>query len=1100
MLEMIYSREREACDAVLLERIKRDVSEGKKITLLVPEQQVYNAELTLSYNNVVSPDLEVVGFRRLCQLIFRRFGGLSYNNITDGARLILMWRTLSEISPMLSEYSSVSLDDIEMIKSLNASVGELNLYAATPRELEKLAEKLGKDNERLARKLSDLALISAANSALLKNNYNDPAEDTKRAAETLNENDYFGGRNVYISHFVSFTLYEKQILENILEKADSTTVFIGMEKGEKRDFFDALKKTEALFLKYAAEKSLKIKRLDIAGENTERAEDISYFAENIFDFSCEKYEKESNNIKIFECDSPEDEARLIASDIAKKIRNENVRYRDFAVVVRNADDYEGIIDKALSEFSLPSFISARTDVKMRPAIRFVLLALKIRAHGWQREDVVSYMRCAFADLTEDDCDLLEEYSATWKISGKRWYDSYGWTMNPRGFGKEFLPEDIEKLEKLNGLRSKLVSPLVKFFETFEKAPTVRSVSASLYNFLTETKMREKLEYYAADLRDRGYISLSDENVQIWNTLVESLDSLVTVAGEMSCNVLSYMKLLSTSLEMSDIGKIPSRIDEIIISEAPTFRLASVKYVYIMGMNEGTFPKAPSEDKILGDSDRRVLLANGLELSPESSEGALDEMFYFYLAASAAEKKLTLTYNKNQNISNFALSLMGLMDISKAEKMSDIPESEFVWSDISSLAYAVSLMEKDMELSENIRNFLKERGNIGTFTENDLISGEYRYSGEKELYGKNMVLSQSRLESYAKCPFAYFCKYVLSLAEAPSGEATSADIGNFVHSFLEDYVEKAFYGGELLSEDERKELFASSIAFAKGKLGNEAQDARVKGLLSRIENTLSLVAKSLFDEFAASEFTPELFEAKIGKDGIKPLEIALPDGGKLSLSGIIDRVDKYEKDGEIYLRVVDYKTGKKVFSRADLQNGINMQMLLYLASLCANTGENRLSPAGVLYFSTKMPSPGVVNYGYADEDEATANALKSMKRVGLLTSNRDVLDAMEKIEPTQSGLYIPIKVNKNGSLSFDSSKILVSDFGELFDTVSSKAAELASGIREGRADATPLKTNNMDGCEYCAMYPVCRRRAYCEEHSDLYHSVPDGEDSYEGGRE
>ena len=156
MLEILYSREKENCDKELLSRIKKDVSEGKRITLLVPEQQVYNAEAMLGYNNIMSPELEVVGFRRLCESVFRRFGGLSYNNITDGARLILMWRTIAEISPMLKEYSNVALDDIDMIKSLVASVGELSLYGIYPKNLEILAEKLKNRDIRMAGRIGRL--------------------------------------------------------------------------------------------------------------------------------------------------------------------------------------------------------------------------------------------------------------------------------------------------------------------------------------------------------------------------------------------------------------------------------------------------------------------------------------------------------------------------------------------------------------------------------------------------------------------------------------------------------------------------------------------------------------------------------------------------------------------------------------------------------------------------------------------------------------------------------------------------------------------------------------------------------------------------------
>ena len=54
-----------------------------------------------------------------------------------------------------------------------------------------------------------------------------------------------------------------------------------------------------------------------------------------------------------------------------------------------------------------------------------------------------------------------------------------------------------------------------------------------------------------------------------------------------------------------------------------------------------------------------------------------------------------------------------------------------------------------------------------------------------------------------------------------------------------------------------------------------------------------------------------------------------DGVKLTLSGKIDRLDGFIQDGTLYVKVADYKTGKKTFHLSDLLYGINMQMFVYL---------------------------------------------------------------------------------------------------------------------------------------------------------------------------
>ena len=98
-----------------------------------------------------------------------------------------------------------------------------------------------------------------------------------------------------------------------------------------------------------------------------------------------------------------------------------------------------------------------------------------------------------------------------------------------------------------------------------------------------------------------------------------------------------------------------------------------------------------------------------------------------------------------------------------------------------------------------------------------------------------------------------------------------------------------------------------------------------------------------------------FELRIDKDGlVAPYSLPLPDGGTLQIKGSIDRVDRMERDGKGYLRVVDYKSGGKEFLLSDVLNGLNMQMLIYLMCLWQNGAQRygEVVPAGILYMPVK----------------------------------------------------------------------------------------------------------------------------------------------------
>ncbi len=1086
MLEILYSKEKETLDRELIGRISRDVESGKKVTLLVPEQQVYGAETALSYAGVMSPELEVVGFRRLCESIFRRFGGLAYNDISDGARIVLMWRTLASLSPSLKEYGNIELDDMDMIKSLLASVGELSLYGVTPKQLEDAANNLKSKNERLYRKLSDLSLISAANSVLLERDYNDPAEDTKRAYEILEEHDYFGDRCVYIAHFVSFTVYEKKVIENIVRNAESVSAFFGMDRGDSRAIFDTVRETRDLFLTSAAKHSVAVMQTQIESES-DKAPEIVHFAENIWKNGAEKYDGECSAIRVAKASSPREEARFVASEIARKVRKTGARYRDFAVVLRNTADYEGIIDEALADANIPYFISSKTDIKKKAPIKMILQALKIKAHSWRTEDVISYLRCGYTTLSDDALDRLEQYASLWKISGKRWYDEYEWAMHPRGFGEMMLESDEKLVSELNSYRREVTAPLCKLFECFTKDAKLEKISVALYRFLEDISLCDRLKLDAASLRDRGEVTEADETVQIWNFLIDSLDSLVRVAGDMKCTPAAYAKLLSASLETSSIGTIPSGIDEVNICEAPSLRGAGEKYVYVIGLCEGVFPTVASEDRVLGDLDRKALTREGITLSPASTDSIRDEMFYFYLALCSATRELTLTYHTEKNVSSFIYSLTSLYEKIPEITVSEIPLRDLVWSDMAALKYAVKLGEDNAELSGAIKKYLKERGNIGFFAETDLMQENYEYTGDKKLFGDYMQMSSSKMEQYALCPFAYFCKYVMKIAEPPSAEASSRTSGNFIHSFLERFVPKAFKDNSGLSLDELKVLADETLTECEKDLGDVLNDPKTALVLRGIRNNVYLIVESLASEFEATRFTPEFFELSIGKDGVNPPKFPLSDGSTVSLSGKVDRVDAFRDGDDVYLRVIDYKTGSKTFDRSDIEHGLNMQMLLYLESICgASDGEffkklgiadgKQPLPAGVLYFSTKMPASVVVN-GDETKNAEYENYVRKLRRIGLVADDDVVISAMDK---TGEGIYSPIKLKKDGDVDAHTRKNLVDSFDSIFADINGKIVSISEDIRSGKACATPLKIKNHDACEYCAMSPICRRKAYCDD--------------------
>ncbi|MBQ9115738.1 MAG: hypothetical protein IJY04_01820 [Clostridia bacterium] len=90
--------------------ILRSLRSGKRAFLIVPEQEVMVAERRVAEAaaHAVPPvsceELNVLSFRRLANLLFRAYGGISYFSPTDGAKSVIMWQVTEELNPILRAY------------------------------------------------------------------------------------------------------------------------------------------------------------------------------------------------------------------------------------------------------------------------------------------------------------------------------------------------------------------------------------------------------------------------------------------------------------------------------------------------------------------------------------------------------------------------------------------------------------------------------------------------------------------------------------------------------------------------------------------------------------------------------------------------------------------------------------------------------------------------------------------------------------------------------------------------------------------------------------------------------------------------------------
>jgi ATP-dependent helicase/nuclease subunit B len=428
----------------------------------------------------------------------------------------------------------------------------------------------------------------------------------------------------------------------------------------------------------------------------------------------------------------------------------------------------------------------------------------------------------------------------------------------------------------------------------------------------------------------------------------------------------------------------------------------------------------------GCSERAALAGAGCEMPPDPPARIEREVYNLYTACTLPFEKLILTFPAAQNPKDDGRAEI----IDKLSCMFGFPVSPVP---------PPSVPHRELPVSR------------------DPLSPESALA----LYGQTLSLSASRVETFSLCPFSYFCKYGLKAERRPEAGFSPLDVGRELHIILERCVKYAMERGGFTAIP-RDEFVYYAGTESRARLdtlirrGN-TETARLLAQGTRIVRTAQALAGRLWDEFIHSRFTPLGFELPV-ETPMTPLS-GLPGGAPsgYKLRGSADRVDGFSKDGILYLRVIDYKTGGKAFSLPDVYNGLSAQMPLYLFLLRLDApdlfGAERAEAAGVLYVQTRdlVASPDA-------------------KHNGLLLNDPEILEAMDD-RVRGEGSALPVSFNKDGSFAKRSSVISPEEMNSLQTHIGRLVRGTARSVACGRLEAAPLALRESP-CERCCYRAAC----------------------------
>ena len=1063
-LRIIYGRagtgKSEYCYREIAEKIKAD----NQILIITPEQFSFTAEKKLmeaiDANAVFNA--EVVTLSRMAYRVINEIGGRTETNLSKCGKAMLIYSILNNNK---KELKLIGKND-ENVDMLDTAITEFKKHGIS---IEQLKQEIDKQEDiYLKNKLTDLSLVYEGFENQLSGKYIDETDLLTILAENIENTDMFNNQYIYIDEFAGFTKQEYQIIEKLILVANQVTVTICIDelnipKNPNTDIFYSNENTVNKLFEIAQNCGTKVEEIKLENKYRFKSNELKHLEENLYENRPHKYTNSVENIKLF---------------LAKN------QYSEIEEVAKNISNYSSLARAIFDKYDIPIFIDENRDLNQNIIIQYILSVLEIFTKNWSYESVFNYIKTGFSNIEEDEIFKLEKYCLKWGIKQNKWKKEFT-------YGK-YEEKDKTEIERLERIRKDIVNPLMKLKSDIDNDKTAEGISKSIYKFLVEENIAEKINKKIEELEKVGQVDLVKEYQSSLQTILDILDEIVLVFGDDKMTIDKYAQILKVGFKNSNLTKIPGTQDQVIMGDVDRSRSHKVKAIFIIGLNDGEFPSVHKDEGFLNDLDRETLKQDGIELAKGTIENLYEDNFNIYKAFSTAEEKLYLLYSSSDVQGKALRPSMLINKIKKIYPMlqeeSDVIETKAEVlnkkTTYDELIIQLSKLKEQDEIDKvwyYVYDYYKKDTEWNTKLEQNLKGLNYTNIPEKieqtnidKLYGNTLVTSISKLERYRSCPFSYYLQYGLKIKPEEELKIQTLNTGTFIHEIIDEFFGTVREAGIKLAEitDEQLAEIINKIIDEKLKQSQNyifTSTAKYRALVVRLKKIIQKALKYIIGTLVQSRFEVLGTEVEFGENGkYKPIRLTLEDGKRIEIIGKIDRIDTAQSEDGRYLRIIDYKSSAKNIDLNEVYAGLQIQLLTYLDAACK---EEDLMPAGVLYFS--MLEQMIKADKRMEQEEIEEKIRANFKMKGLILADVNVVKLHDKKLEKGSSALVPAYIDKEGNLSEKkTSGVTAEQFEELQKYMYIVIKQISREILGGNIDLKPYYKDKKTPCKYCDYKSVC----------------------------
>lgn len=1071
--------------------------------VIVPEQFTMQTqkELVSLHPRKGILNIDVLSFQRLAYRIFEELGSDKRTVLEETGKNLLLCKVAIEKKDEL-QVLGAHLNKLGYITQMKSMISELTQYDVTMDKMDQMIAAAG-EKKQLYYKLQDVGILYAGFREKLQGQYITAEEVLEALCQVADRSEILKGSVLALDGFTGFTPIQQKLLERLMVLAKRVMVTITMDANEnpfkiygEHELFYLSKKTIRSLTKIAKEKHVEISDPVLLGKGqVYRFKDtpvLGFLEQNLFRRRRGKYEFPIDEISIHNAKNPTEEANFVARTI-KQLTGAGYRYQDIAVITGDMAAYSSYFRKVFEACRIPCFIDETKTILLNPFIEFIRAALELVQKNYSYESVFRLMRTGLCDVSREETDLLENYILAAGVRG------YGKWQKP--FEKVTQRNDEQVLEQCNEIRAALMEKLVPFTKVLKnKNATVAKCTAALYEFIVSCDIQRKLTIYEEEFKEQNRLDMAKEYSQIYGIVMNLLDKLVELLGEECLSLKDFAQILDAGFEEAKVGIIPPAVDQVVVGDIERTRLKAIKALFFVGLNDGWVPKAGGTGGILSDLERNALELSGVELAPTARENMYTQKFYLYLNLTKPSSRLYLSYSKVDSDGktlrpSYVLHDMARLFPAVPQKDEDLYDSmlDRVASPGSGIPYLIEGLRniregRPMPVDEWMVMFdwYNQNENYRKKIEGLVDAAFYKRKDEglpkavaSSLYGSVLENSVTRLERFAACAFSHFLMYGLDLKERETYLFRPMDMGNIFHRVIELFskkVEHSQYNWFSLPEEIRDSMIEETVEEVSSEYGAKIlySSARNEYAIERMKRIMRRTVWALHEQIKAGTFVPSNYEVSFSMvEDLEAVNIALTEEDKMKLRGRIDRTDVKVEEDEVFVKVIDYKSGNTSFDLVALYYGLQLQLVVYLNAAMELEQriypDKEIVPAGIFYYN--MQDPMLDREGGDTQEIINQKILKKLRLDGLVNDRREIIENLDTQIGKDSSV-IPVSYNKDGSPSKASSIASREQFGQISKFVNDKITEIGKQIVDGHMEALPYERKDKTACDYCIYREIC----------------------------